>query len=283
MIKLDFFSLTLLETLSNTMGAKNSVSYFEVPLFTTADTGLSHRKVNELNHTGVIEDKRNSTKQWRKFSIVDVAIIKIADELVSYGFNKNSQLKAILNFITENGIEIASKNKSKQNDQYPIFVICSVLAMSDIPTYLVLTKEAVVGVFDFSEYKRWVDGEKEDDQTHLVVRMDTIIQPILRTLDQRLAKPNKENRRILEVPISDIQLKALRLIHSGQFTKIELRLGNGDIGLIKGFNYTTIRKGEKTATEIGNIAMKVSKHHTVSVYGDDGDVITLQSTATYKG
>ena len=77
-------------------------------------------------------------------------------------------------------------------------------------------------------------------------------------------------------------MKALQLIHSGHFAKIELRLGDGDIGVIKAFDYTTIKKGEKSASEIGNIVMKMSKHHTLTIYADDSNTITLQKNRTFK-
>ena len=48
-------------------------------------------------------------------------------------------------------------------------------------------------------------------------------------------------------------MQVLRLIHSGNFSKIEIRLGDGDIGLVKAYNHTTIKKGEKTNAEIGKI------------------------------
>lgn len=116
----------------------------------------------------------------------------------------------------------------------------------------------------------------------MVIRMDKIIKPILQELNNKLVTSKPENRRITEIPISKQEIRALQLIHSGKFTKIEIRLGDGDIGFIKAYNYTTIKKGEKSATEIGKIVTGMSKHHTVNVYGDDGSVIKLQHTQTFK-
>lgn len=282
MIYLDYISLSILESVSKRSNIKEMASTFSNPIFTTSDTGLSHRKVNELGTTGVIQDERKNKMAWRKFGVTDVTLIKLADELVSYGFNKNSQIKGVLDFITNNGIEIPEQSDKKKLNQFSIIFICIILTMSDIPTYLVLAKDKIIGVFDFAEYKLWVDNDSNTDPHYLTVRLDQIIKPILEDVDPKLANQKTNNRRITELPVTKLQLKALQLIHSGHFSKIELRLGDGDIGVIKTFNHTTIKKGDKSATEIGNILMKMGKHHTVTVYADDGSTITLQRTRTFK-
>jgi hypothetical protein len=282
MIYLDDTNLYMLECISTRSHSKDFNGLFATPLFTSGDTGVSHRKVNELGNTGVINDDRKNKMAWRKFSVTDVALINLADELVSFGFNKNSHLKYILDFLVENGIEIADSDDSKKWNKFTAFTICGILAMADIPTYLVITKDNIIGVFDFAEYKLWVDSDDNKLKNYLVIRLDELIRPILRELDDKLTSPKPDARRINELPVTKLQLKALRLIHSGNFSKIELRLGDGDIGVIKAFDYTTIKKGEKSAAEIGNIVMKMSKHHTVTVYANDGNTITLQKTRTFK-
>lgn len=282
MIYLDYTSLAILESVSKGTSLKVWNKAFSEPVFKTSDTGLSHRKVNELDNTGIIKDNRKNKMAWRKFSVAEVALIQIADELVSYGFNKNSHLKYILDFIVDNGIEIADSNDSKKLSKFSVFTICGVLSMSNIPTYLVLTKDSIIGVFDFAEYKLWVDSDDNNLNNYLVIRLDELIRPILQVLNEKLLSMDVSNRRIAELTVTQLQLKALKLIHSGNFSKIELRLGDGDIGVIKAFNYTTIKKGEKSAAEIGNIVMKMGKHHTVTVHANDGSTITLQKTRTFK-
>lgn len=282
MIYLDYISLAILESTSKKSSQKNLDEIFNVPLFKTSDTGLSHRKINELGNTGVIKDDRKNKMAWRKFSITDVALINLADELVSYGFNKNSHLKYILDFLVESGTEIAINEDHKNLKKFPAITICEALTLSDIPTYLVLTKDSIKGLFDFAEYKLWVDSDDNNLKNYLVIRMDELIRPILRAISEKLVSPNPDTRRLTEIPVTTLQMKALRLIHSGHFSKIELRLGDGDIGVIKAFDFTTIKKGDKSAAEIGNIVMNMSKHHTVTVYADDGNTLTLQKTRTFK-
>lgn len=282
MIYLDYTSLAILENISKGTASKAWDDAFSEPLFKTSDTGLSHRKVNELDNTGIIKDDRKNKMAWRRFSVAEVALIQLADELVSYGFNKNSHLKYILDFLVDNGIEIADSNDSKKLSKFSVFTICGFMTMADMPTYLLVTKDSLLGVFDFAEYKLWVDSDDNNLKNYLVIRMDELIRPILRAISEKLASPNPDARRLTEIPVTTLQMKALRLIHSGNFSKIELRLGDGDIGVIKAFNYTTIKKGEKSAAEIGNIVMKMSKHHTVTVHANDGSTITLQKTRTFK-
>ena len=282
MIYLDYVSLGILEGLSKKSTIKDMTAAYSNPVFTTSDTGLSHRKVNELSSTGVIQDDRKNKMAWRKFGVTDVTLVKLADELVAYGFNKNSQVKGVLDFMVNNGIEIAQQSDKKKLCQFSAILICNILTMSDIPSYLVLTKNSIIGVFDFAEYKLWIDDNDNISPQYLTIRLDQIIKPILKEIDTRLVTKKPNNRRITELPISSLQLKALQLIHSGNFSKIELRLGDGDIGVVKAFDYTTIKKGEKSAAEIGNIVMKMGKHHTVTVYADDGNTITLQKTRTFK-
>lgn len=282
MIYLDYVSLAVLESISKSTTLKVWDEAFSEPIFKTSDTGLSHRKVNELDNTGIIKDDRKNKMAWRRFSVAEVALIQLADELVSYGFNKNSHLKYILDFLVENGIEIADSSDTKKLSKFSVFTICGITTMADMPTYLVVTKDSFLGVFDFAEYKLWVDSDDNNINNYLVIRMDELIRPILQEVDEKLANVNKSNRRFTELPVTKLQLKALQLIHSGHFSKIELRLGDGDIGVVKAFNYTTIKKGEKSAAEIGNIVMKMSKHHTVTVHANDGSTITLQKTRTFK-
>lgn len=282
MIHLDYTSLAILENISKGTALKAWNEAFSEPVFKTSDTGLSHRKVNELDNTGIIKDDRKNKMAWRRFSVAEVTLIQLADELVSYGFNKNSHLKYILDFLVENGIELADGHDSKMLSKFSMFTICGIMTMADIPTYLVVTKDSLLGVFDFAEYKLWVDSDDNNLNNYLVIRMDELIRPILQEVDEKLTNLNKGNRRFTELPVTRLQLKALQLIHSGNFSEIELRLGDGDIRVIKGFNETTIKKGEKSATEIGNILMRMSKHHTVTVYSDGGKKITMNHTRTFK-
>ena len=240
--------------------------YINERRYRVADTTLSYRQINFLDNSKVLKEKRESKKEWRKFTFKELVYFSIVKELRNYGF-KNNQLKRL----------------------YDIFFKKENRFISDFALMLVSTKENVILVIDekhtnFYTAEAFLDYLKAN---HLVF-MNVNLNEIYMNLNERLGKERIEYKTYLDLQAENItkiyneydlnkkEAAIIKIIRNKDYKNIKVRKSGDKDFIIKGEKTTTLE--EKDLMEM----IKNKEFADIQIVKRDGNIVNIKIEDTYK-
>lgn len=280
MIQLSDLSLNLLSTVLSKSKVRQLNDYFDEPIFTTSDTGLTYRKVNELDNFGLAKNQRESESNWRKFSANEVALLHIADKLGSFGYGKSNDTKSVIDFITNSFIEVPSRTQNAKSLKISILDAANVLALADTSTFLLVNKDDVIGFVDGIYYEQNIQEILKQDI--LTISLSVIVAKTQEELATALNKKTKKSEDRIQVPLNSTELGIIKLIQSGEYSRLELSLADGGVEFIKGHTVKTIEKGERSPAQLVKLIQGLQGFSEARLIKDNGQIVALKTTDKYK-
>lgn len=241
-------------------------------LFRAVDTGLSYRQIQELEKVDLLKTERTSNKEWRRYSLIEVALILIVKELKKYGF-EFSQLEIVMDFLGATEIELEWINK-----KMPVIKAIITFGFSGMPLYFLTTDDNVLGIFDTPNYDTFAKS-KYAGSSYITINVANVVQGVLKDIDKRLGHENDLD--IYFDPsseLSDTEKTIIRAVRNGEYNSLEVVMKDGIVRQLNTKKTTPSRVGGLTKNEIieliktkdfGSITMQVEAGKVVSLTGID--------------
>lgn len=278
MLQLSSLSLQILKDALNKRTAKKLSEYFDQPVFRTSDTEISYRRINELDSFNLAKNQRENDKGWRKFSANEVVKLQIADKLGSFGFTKSNDIKDVIDFLDANKVKICDNN-DKLLFELSILDTANILSMADVATFLLVNKENVVAFVDADYYSMHLQSIATRDilTIALPIILDSTNEKFKKLIDK------KKMKNLIYSPISENELALIKLIRSNDYSRIELKLGQGGgFDMVQATNITTIEKGQRSPSQLIKLIQAQRGFGEINLIKEDGQVIAVKQIDRHK-
>lgn len=258
--------------------------FFDRPLLKSADTGLSYRKINDLDSKGLASNQRKTTRQWRSFSINEVALMVLTDKLRNQGVRNKDRIKSVVDFLAKSQVELEDARINKAKKVRVITAITALTYATGVEFYLVLTPSEIVGVFDQGNFINWATtGAPELGDDFTVIRLDLIVGRTLTTIDERLTPrlKDKDLAQLAELHLNASELKLLQLIQGGDYSSVEIKLGGGKIKSLSGVKSIPSESGGISIDELVKVIGE-KQYGQITVQMEGGKMVYLNETERLK-
>ncbi|MFA6614030.1 MAG: MerR family transcriptional regulator [Endomicrobiia bacterium] len=84
---------------------EEKMKFLIFPKYRVADTILSYRQINILGTSGLLNEEKENSRGWRKFTFKDLVYLDILSELRKYGL-ENKQLKGVKDFFYKKNSDV---------------------------------------------------------------------------------------------------------------------------------------------------------------------------------
>jgi DNA-binding transcriptional MerR regulator len=186
---------------------------------TIKDTGNTYRVIYHWESLGLIDNNReNSDKGWRKFSVVDLAWISIVKALRNFGFSSD-KIKVVKKCLNE-------KIEDKPSINWLEYAFCRAYAMCNGGnTYLLVlsTGRAIVTANNEININRMLSFLPD---TYLTINLNKLFANAL-----KLSKMTEKNEN--SFTLSEEEISVLSCIRTSGADKVNVKLKEGKITLIE--------------------------------------------------
>lgn len=248
------------------MGSANfleSIALIKKPIFTVSDSPLSYRQINYLGNTEVLPEKRESTKEWRKFSLKEVIFLSLVKELRQYGFRESYLLELRKVFFE------ASKGVPAD--------LAILAVLSGFGVYITISGEGEIYFYDMPNFTYLRDRKQA---SYLFINLNKIIMPIWEKLGKKRVEYKDEDVLFSEIMedlvLSEQEKELLKLIRNREYSEITVKRQNDSTFVVKADRKQKLK--EKELIEM----IRTKQFADIEVKKRDGKIAHIQVTETHK-
>lgn len=223
------------------------------------DSAATYRIINYWEKEGLLTDSRTTVTGWRKYSLMDMAWIKLLAELRKFGYPIEGlkQLKS----------NLIEKHPLNGQESFVYLEAYTALAIvQKIPIFINIMPNGNSILTTQREKRSLEENRLFAVNSHLCISLNHLLSAIT----------NKGFYHTkLESQLTPEEIELLNTIRTGDFTSVNVRLKNGVIDMID------MTDSVECSEKIVNI-LRSNNYQNIEVVQKDGKVVSIKRTITRK-
>lgn len=220
------------ESISHALGIKQH---------TAKASGQTYRVINHWSKIGLLDEDRESDGKWRKFSVVDLILLKIYEELRGYGFSIE-KLKKVRDSITY-----------LEGKRYPFIEFAYCVCVTKAPVFLVVDKDGFAAFLTDEDIT--LSEHQYGYQNYLKILLNDLLTSVF-------PQPDFTPKLNPPVLLSEAERRVLIAVRKQNVNEITIKMKDGKISTI---DKKTLYEGVLTKNvDFGTIIIKKASGRTVS-------------------
>lgn len=224
--------------------------------YTSKETEVTSRIAHYWEKAGLIDDTRPGGKGWRKFSLMDLLMLRVFTELRFFGLSIEKLLK----------VKESLESKKAEHTPYPILEFYVVRAMAyREPTYLLVFKDGTAEPVSHAQFRQSLKYLSLADHVHLSIN---------RALQHIMPSKDFSPEYGKSIDVTDEEFEFFFLLRTGNYDTIKVKRKGGRIDTIE---------AEETVTEerIADI-MDEADFQDIEIKRQDGKTVCIKRTVKKK-
>lgn len=263
MIKSRLKIFSIYDKIIDSSHLQESIALITKPIFTVSDSPLSYRQVNYLGKTEVLPEKRESKKEWRKFSLKEVIFLSIVKELRQYGFRESYLLELRKIFF-----EVAKGFEAE---------VAILAVLGGFGVYITIDGKGEIYFYDMPAFSHLRDKKQT---SYFFLNLNEVILPIWEKVGKRRIEYKDEDALLSEIMedlvLSKQEQKLLRLIRHREYVEITVNKQNDDSFVVKADKREKLK--EKELIEM----IRTKQFGNIEVKKRDGKIVHIRVAETHK-
>ena len=224
------------------------------------DNNITYRIINHWTKLGLLDDARDSDKEWRKFSPTDNVWMHIMSELRRFGFS-NEKILNVKKWLFDS-------EKDDKEIETKLFCYYLTLALSNYPVYLFVLEDGFADIatedeIEASEHFNFTNAN------YLKISINNIVNKLFKRGDKKLKRDPK-------VPLKKGELDLIFMLRQEKYTKIEVISKDGKIERIN----SSEKIDDKNKKLIDLIREK--KFQKIRIEVENGEPVIIERTEKNK-
>lgn len=260
-----FISDELLIKISDLNDKINLFGFFNKKKYRVAHSTLSYRQVNELGNDELLDDQRKSEREWRAFSLKELAFCEVAAELKKFGLENVRLHNLHKAFFSLPELNDPKKKKGK----FPYADLALAIVFGGTRVVLVIDQNYQAAFYSDPYFE--LVGEKQP--ALIFVNFNFVVGTLIKRLGIKTGLGYKTTFDFLieemEEALTDAEKKVIQLIRCGKYTEAKIIMKNGEVTIFSG---RQIKRDQFTLADFAKMISEKS-YATIKIQMEDGQVV----------
>lgn len=247
----DFFADTVHKEVSQTLNDK---------VLSTKYTDINAPIINHWISDGLLDDIRDDSKKWRRFSIIEAVWVAVVNELRNIGLSKD-RIKRVK--------EVVLATNSNFETSYPYLeyhLMVSILYKK--PYYIVIDSTGETNILSLEAYMQWLKTGNMANG-HIVFLIGSLYEKVLHRMDTLQVEFGEFFKLTKE------ELELLSFIKQNDFQTIKITRKQGEIDRLEGIERID---RDKRIIDI----LKEGDYQNIELKQENGKVVCIHRTIKKK-